>query len=360
MLNPDRNLLSAVPEPVYDSTTLGDVLSAIRQNKLIVSSALILGMVGALGLSKFFPDRYTAQALLIASPAMSRIADLRRETEALQVDPMAIRTIVETLGSIPIIEKAVQSLPPNVHESLAASAATKKNASIPFCPAALCQSNSRNGEPDGAAAGQSTDARAITNYVLHNLKAENGGRSYIIQIQYLASDPEMSAAITNAVVSEYLSFRTEQKQRFLNETSVNLKAKLASLKDELQEAERAAQVRREQVRIQERQSESLTGSQQEMVVSEKADAYAKLRQAEREAQAIASVYEHFLLRQRELEGRYDLPETEVQLLSPAQVPLAPDSVSSKVILGLGGLAGLLVGVSGVTLRFRRKKVSEDV
>jgi len=353
MLNPDRHEWQSSRESDAHSFELRDLMTTIRQSRRFLLLAVIAGMAGGYFLSMLFPTRYVAEAVLLADPPQTRVSDLRPDGTSIASDPLVIRTIVGTIGSTLIVERAIQNLAPDTRAALLPA----KSAASSYVSEALERLTSYV----GASPKKDDESRAerrVTNYVERRLNVDNDAKSYIIQVRYTASNPDVSAAVANSVAHAYLDYRSEQKRQTYQQTSTNLGGKLASLQAELKEAERKAQALREEVRIQDLRSEALTGSKQEQVIAEKAEAYAKVRGAEREAQAIAAVYEQFLLRQREAEGRQDLPETDVRLLSPARAPLDPSGPGKGLLMALGTVAGLLAGISFATLRSRFRREQE--
>lgn len=358
MLNINEYAQTRQLEQNPNAFTIIELIAAIRTHKFMVSAAVLVGVLTCYALSQVITPRYTAEAVLVADLPSSRIFDIVQEGQQTAADLLAMRTIVETIGAPPIIERAVQKLPADVRTALEHTALHQGRSSLTLCPAFLCQAFTRSADASSNEDGSessSRDVERLINHISGRLDVNTGGRSYTIQVRYTSEDPVLSAAVTNVIVNEYLAFTTERKRQIYVHTGSTLAIKIDSLRHELQSAERNAQMLREQVRIQELRSGALTGSKQEQVISGNAEAYANARDAEREAQAIAAVYERFLLRQREAEGRQDLPGADAWLLSIARPPLKPSGLGTSLFLGLGAVAGFFVGVSGAAVRYRRNR-----
>ena len=84
--------------------------------------------------------------------------------------------------------------------------------------------------------------------------------------------------------------------------------------------------------------ETLTGQKQDEAIEASASVYAQQREAEREVEATAAVYERLLLEQRQLQSRIGAPELTVQLFAPAVVPLSPAGAAGAVVSGVTGPA----------------------
>lgn len=80
------------------------------------------------------------------------------------------------------------------------------------------------------------------------------------------------------------------------------------------------------------------------------DDLVKLRELEREASTLRSVYEAFLLRTRETGEQEGIRTTNIRVLSEARPPLDPASTSRKLIVIAGLILGLLAGLAITLLR----------
>ncbi|SJZ98011.1 GumC family protein [Consotaella salsifontis] len=74
------------------------------------------------------------------------------------------------------------------------------------------------------------------------------------------------------------------------------------------------------------------------------EAFVRLRQLEREAEAARSVYEAFLLRSREIGEQEGLNTNNVRVISEATRPLDPASLSRKIVVILGAIIGFVAGL----------------
>lgn len=75
-----------------------------------------------------------------------------------------------------------------------------------------------------------------------------------------------------------------------------------------------------------------------------------LREAEREAEASRILYENFLTRLKETSVQEELQSPGARILSPAEIPMYPDSKRQSVILTLTAIGGLVMGAILVLLR----------
>lgn len=326
MRNIDHEALGA-SEQVHDSAyTLRDVFSAIGRFWFLVLLTTVIGGGTGYWLAKKIPDSYSAEVTLISDAERSGIIEGGGGASTLTVvDPSATTTVVETVSSTVVIERALKALSPETLDRLTQTAELG---------------------PEFATATPEERAAALRRFVARNLEVTNSGRSYVIDVKFTSTDPALAAAMSNAVANAYLQYRTQLKQGVYAQMLGDLEAELSSLKSELQSADRTAQAMREQARLVARRFETLTGRQQEAAIDESAGLFARQREAEREADATAAVYERLLLNQRDIRSRLEGPESNVQLFAEAVVPTRPSGFNVKpVILAIGVMAGFLLGTS---------------
>lgn len=316
------------------SFTLGELVATILRHKVLVAALALAGALVGFALAKQVVPRYAASASLVSEAALAGIpADASRDTMAM-IDPSVTPTIVETIGAPVVLERALRALPPGMHARLLAESGVSAEAAL---------------APDPAAA----ETPLLRQHLSDQLEVTNSGRSYVVYVTYVSEDAELAAAVANAVTTAYLDYRSELKRGGYTVTLRSLEGEIATLKSELQAAERTAQAMRERVRLLAARSEALTGRQQEAAIEETAQLYARQREAEREAEATAAVYERLLLNQREIQSRIGTPELDARLFAPATVPLRPDGFNPKpVLLVLGTAAGFCLGASIALLRRR--------
>ncbi|KAB0566448.1 GumC family protein [Brucella pituitosa] len=129
-----------------------------------------------------------------------------------------------------------------------------------------------------------------------------------------------------------------QKQTVLNDIDAELRRIRASLQVEVQ---RSAQQERDlNTRLAQLKSQQANSN----------DDRVKLRELEREASTLRSVYEAFLLRSRETTEQQGITTTNVRVISEARPPLDPAGSSRKLIVITGLIAGLLAGLAITAVR----------
>ncbi len=105
------------------------------------------------------------------------------------------------------------------------------------------------------------------------------------------------------------------------------------------------------------QERSLAGAVRELETKGLAQSrdQVRLRQLEREAEASRQLYEAMLSRLKETSEQVELQEANARVLSPADVPLAPENSRKKLIVAMAAVLGL---VSGIGLVFLREQLSD--
>ncbi len=311
------------------SFTMGDVLHAIQRSPLLVILLTVLGGAGAYSVAKVMPDTYSATAKLISDADRSGLIVLGGAEARVTTEDSATATIVETVSTPVALGHALDVLSPELHAELASA--------VEFPPEA---------EDDAA-----LQRAMVIRHLARNLEVRNSGQSYVVDISYSSESPALSAAVANAVAEGYLKSRTELRLNVYRQMLSNLEHEIEELTNNLELAERRAQTTRERGRLLSMRFETLTGQKQDEAIAASASIYAEQREAEREVEATAAVYERLLLEHRQIQSRIGAPELVVQLVAPAVVPLSPAGFNAKpVILALGLTAGFMLGASLAILR----------
>lgn len=338
-LETERTLLSS-PAPAGPTFGLADLVGVIWRHKWLVLLLALAG--GALGyaVGARIPPRYTASAALISDTSQARILDLESQQGALLIDPSATTTVVETLRTTVIAEQALADLPPEIYEAI------------------VVEGQIREQLAELAAAGSTADPavteRALAvQHLLDNLTVSNSGRSYVINVAYGSTDPKVASTVANVLAQAYLQYRDKLRGGSYAILIDNLEKEVASQRLGVQSAELMAETAREERRVLTQRSTALSGPQLEDEIALGARLYARQREAEREADTLAAIYENTLRTQLRLKSVQAAPEINIQLFSQAIEPLKPDGIGMKPVLALFGAAfGFLLAAAIGILRTR--------
>lgn len=350
-MNAPHAPIIAAPEPGGAVFTLAELFAALRRHWGLVALMTIVGAAGGFLAAKTITPRYKAEAALISDASLAAISDGTREGATI-TDPSVTPTIVESISAPVVLERALTALSPDFRARLAreSGVATGPDAEPDANPAGAPDASPADTSPTDAA---DRERALLARFLSQTLEVTNSGRSYVVYVSHVSGDPELAAAVANAVAQAYLGYRADLKRDGYATYLASLATEIDTLRSQLDAEERAAQTLREQARLLAARSDALTGREQETAIAENADLYARQREAERAAEAAGSVYERLLLNQREIQSRMNTPELDVQLYALATVPLRPTGFNVKpVLLALGLVAGFCLGASAALLRDR--------
>ncbi len=320
-----------------DPFTFADVFRVIRKNLLISTVLAALGGTGAYMVAERMPDRYAATAQLISDASRSGLITTNNEGPDETGDATATSTMVETIGTTAVLTHALSEMSP---DGLALLAAAAKVDPMPADLASL----------------DAESLQALLRALSQNLTVNNSGRSFVVNLSYLSESPLLSADAANAVAEGYLKYRLELRNAVYAKMLTNLQQQISQLTDGLETAERTAQTMREKVRLLAQRNDVWVEGRQDQAIAENAQLYASQREAEREVEATAVVYERLLLEHRQIQSRMGEPEITVQLFSPALVPTRPSGFNVKpILMMLGVITGLLAGLSIGLIRERMQR-----
>lgn len=337
---------TSAPEP--EDFTLGALGRAIWRNFVLVLVLAGLGGGGGFYLSTKVQDNYQATAALIFDTELADILSTD-PTGTARIDfQAAAATAVETINSQVVIREAFLRLP----DPTIAALTTESNVD------ARIEADRMERDSDAADTGTadvrpptpaeiaaSRDQELMT-YLSQNLEVRNNGRSFLIEVIYHARDPDTSANVANAVAVAYMDYRLSIRRGVYRQILTGIDDEINQLKSELLDAERTAQIMRDQVRINAERTELLTGGQRDSSIAAGADLYAKQREAERAADSAAEVFERLLLNGRNIETRLGVPDLDVQLFSSAVPAIRPSGLDIRpVVIVLGVLVGFMLGCS---------------
>lgn len=319
--------------------TLAELGVALRRRWLLVLALTLAGGAGGFLAAKTITPHYKAEAALISDSALAAISDGTREG-ATVADPSVTPTIVESISASAVLERALDALTPGERARLLDESGVAADLAA---------------APGNAPAGAADREKALlARFLSQTLEVTNSGRSYVIYVSHVSTDPELSAAIANAVAEAYLGYRAELKRSGYRTYLDGLATEIDTLKSRLDDADRAAQTLREQAALLATRTGAMTGQEQEAAIAQSADLYARQREAEREAEAAGSVYERLLLNRRDVESRFNTPDLGVQLYALATPPLRPNGLNVKpLLLALGLAAGFCLGASLALIGDRR-------
>lgn len=313
-----RGLLPAVPPPDPETAaqrsrdrTIGQVLS--RTSVTVLPQSVVFEITAVSGdpakaarLANTIAERYVLEQLEVKFEATEkatgwlsdRVADLRRELEDRQsaLKAFAAETELVNADSLDALTRQQKEIRERIADGTAALVVFETRV------AALAEA----ADSPAAFAGQADDRQLSRLWA--RLKVSPG-----------------DARLTESLAERQRAILAEARQDV-----ARLKSQLAALRRSEQELT---------ARIQQQSEDLVT-----------------LEQMEREAEASALIYEHFLNRLKETSVQQGIQQADSRVLSPATVPLAPSAPRTAMLTVLAGVLGLLIGAGWVVLRDRAQAV----
>ncbi|MFV0294114.1 MAG: hypothetical protein ACK5II_13260 [Paracoccus sp. (in: a-proteobacteria)] len=319
------------------SFTLWDIAQVIRHNLILITLLSVLGGLSAYIMANRMSANYSATAQLISDAGRSGLITVEEQLPDQFGDASATATMVETVPTPVVLNHAITTMPPDILKLLGQAAKLDE-------------------APPEQADNRNVRHQVLLRHMSQNLEVTNSGRSFVVNLRFNAKDPALAAGAANAIAEGYLNYRIELRNAVYGKMLENLEQQITDLTNNLESAEQTAQTMRERVRLLSQRSDVWAEGQQDLAIAENASLYASQREAEREVDATAVVYEQLLLEHRQIESRMGEPEITVQLFSPAIVPTIPSGFNIKpVLMMLGIVTGFLIGLSIALLHNRRAR-----
>lgn len=283
------------------------MLALRHKTKLILCTALGIGLAGFHAHS--LPKIYTATATLLLEPRRPTSATGQDASGAQNLDLNRADSELQIIRSERLLSAVFDSLnlenspelgpqPPRMTDFVVGNVRRILNISEAEFGAMTSEAG-KTARSDGAAAASisaapATDARqaAFQNFV-QRLDVRRVGQSYVMEISYSSSDPELAARVANAAVSGYIL------------QAVSFKAEMAQAGTE--------------------------------VLQWRLDALASQVDAATDA-----------MKQGKLPA-IPTPDGDARIIGAALPPLSPSGPRSSLITALGGVLGLLAGFSMIAL-----------
>jgi capsular exopolysaccharide synthesis family protein len=220
---------------------LRDLVRILGQRKVWIACAVFAGGLTGYFAGSVLPPSYRADGLLVVDTQRLNIPELRTVTSEGTVEPWGARSEARVLTSRENVERAVLALErdPQVF-GLAGEPLADRLLAGAWLPDGLRQATAnllpaQNGE--GAARPPSR--AEIVDAIRRDLMAESEERSYAIALSYRGRDPNIAAAVVNAVMNAYVVHEVEVKEAATRLASERLKDRLDKLWTEWQKSNEA-------------------------------------------------------------------------------------------------------------------------
>lgn len=213
----------ATPNPLAPILWL---IEAFWQYKWLVVMLMAAGVVAAATLAGRLPNVYWASGLVEINPGRDSLIPERR-TQSNFVPPETItETEVQVIQSYAVLERVVDAL------------------DLEFSSANPALSDQTLG-----GRGRAVARAAIIDDLRRKLLVQPTGRSYVVRVGFEGRDPEFVAAVVNEVMRQYLRLDVAAQRDQATESISQISARLAELRQGLDEREQAVEDFRAQSRI---------------------------------------------------------------------------------------------------------------
>ena len=349
-------LVAPVPAPsppIADGArAFAKAYQVLGGNRWIIFSSLLVSLLLAALFLAVVPPGYTATSQILIENREAKVVSGNAVLSSLSSDQYVIDTQVEIIRSAKIANQAARSV------------------------------------------GMISDTEQLTTKQLEEvqkrLRVERLGMTFVIEIAYTSDQPDMAAAMSNAIAEAYLNDQREVKSRVVRKGQEWLQMRTAELRKEVIDADRRIQEYKARHKLV--SSGDLTFGEQELAEYAKqlTEARANLAEAEarlsqrarndyeiwqtkvkvlengldqlkqrlanhdkivvrlnelkRESTAAASIYANFLTRLKETQAQDTLQTADARVISSALAPPKPSEPKKQIVVGLATAFGLSFGI----------------
>lgn len=297
------------PSPPSEEIDFTRIFTSIRRHPLSFVLPALLAVVLAFVYVSAIPPKFTAGTELIVDARRTgfvRAAEVNSSFANAPPDPSLAMTEMDFIKSRLIAGKVVDRLH-LAEDPEFNGAAARRSSLISYIRTGVAEAANLLDEATGTThasqwlgqfralrADDADDARGVRDVTIDNvqeaLTVRNDGKSYTIEIKFVALEPDKAATIANSFADVYVTEQLESKSRAVVQAGQWLEKRVAELRDQISLGETAIQEFREQnnVAVASRERDSIIGrqlseleSQLINVMAERDVADARLQSAEK-------------------------------------------------------------------------------
>lgn len=278
-----------------DSINLRDVIRKLWRRKTSITTVTILGTVLAMLYIMQMTPRYTATASVMVDPRQNQTVDFQAVLSGLPADQATIESEIQVLQSRSLAERVVKRLrlyeDPEFNGRLRAPTFKTrflKSLSLKnLLPADVQEILSLNDDapPDAVENILMRERIALVDGLLSRLLISRVGRSRVIAITVLHTEPARASEIANTVADLYIVEQLEAKFEATRRAAKWLNDRLTGLRSQVNESESAVESYRKSSRLIEGKGTTIASQQMgelnsQLIVARgaRAEATARLRQ----------------------------------------------------------------------------------
>ncbi len=221
------------------------ILRTLRK-RLGVIVGITLGLTGLAMVAVFqMTPLYTAETLILLDQQKTQVVDVESVMSGLGGDSATVDSQVEILRSRSIARRVVEEL--NLTEDPEFNGALKPTSVLswidPRAWVSYFRSNATSAETDQTRLREGTINRVVDS-VVGQTEISRKGLTYVMSLKFTSEDPRKAALISNALADTYVVDQLEAKFNATKKANEWLSGRLATLRTQVQDSERAAEIYR--------------------------------------------------------------------------------------------------------------------
>lgn len=254
---------SALDGPVID---IRGIVSTLWRGKWIIAiCTLIAAAIAYVAVSQFQPQYWAAGKVMFGEQRSNAI-DLQGLFPEVEFDSEALQNELEVLRSITLAERVISELEleknPHFNPFLQESGPSLMDYVVSLVPIDLKAWGLASDPPvipDEERAR--IEHLALINQLQSNLSLQPVGRSRVIQVAFVSTDPKLSADVVNMVMDQYIFDQLEAKLATARDATEWLSARVLELRERLTESENVVEDTRERLSLSSGQGVDVTRQQ---------------------------------------------------------------------------------------------------
>lgn len=371
---------------------LGELFGLLWAQKWMILLVTLVTMLLGLLYVQTASELYEAKATLILEEQSQSVTGLEELVGGISSDDLELNSQIEIIRSRKIVGTVVDSQNLATDEEFVSDLAEPGVLDTVIGTVRKYTIGLLSGSEKSAKPQQSHRETAI-DALIEKLQLSVLPKTYVFQIRLETTSPQKSVDIVNALATAFVSDQVTARVAQTSEASVWLADKVAALGEDLAAAEAAAanyrstteravteaDVASSNVSLKNARGRrdsfitnlvAATGSDLprtdrdiqrlealqdditslESIVAKQTQDLLTLRQLDREAEAAATIYAHFVTRLNEIEVQKGLQESDVRSLSEAIPRYTPTKPRKVLTMAIATLIGLLLGAAYVVLQ----------
>lgn len=396
---------------------IGDVVRALFRSKFLIAAAVVLGAVLAFLFSRTLEDEYTSTARVMIDTRVQTEGGISSADTILPISLTSLESEAEVLRSLDLVERVIDTLDLQQDPEFAPvdeQAASSDDESEGNGPA----SNETEGGladrakglvnailarlPEGGSGEEAApeaegnlteilDKQMVIQAVAERLSVEQlSSVSAVYTISFTSTDRLKAPVIANAFAEQYLAMQLQTKldaldrsTTWLNDRTREVNERLAELNSELEahmldapfaSEEDLANARTQRNRLATRLNQTSaadSGTRAELeaalatltaALTAQGAHEAETTRLENEIEVTETIYSNVVAQLGVMQQQDDILRTDAQIISEARPAVYPSSISTKMIVALGGIGAAFLACAAIAffeLRQRNLRTVSD-